>query len=67
MAFDSRCGAGVYVTNDVGDEYLRSLELSARGKDRLRPGRSISLLAKKGEWGLPGAAAPKPEATPAAA
>lgn len=35
--------AGKYVTNDVGPEYLASLERSVRTKDRSRPGRQISL------------------------
>ena len=54
------------MTHDISDEYLLSLESSARGRDRLRPGRSISLLAE-GDWGSPGAAATAPEPTAAAA
>ena len=58
--------AGTYVTHDISDEYLLSLESSARGKDRLRPGRSISLL-REGDWSSPGATATAPEPTAAAA
>ncbi len=50
----------------MGDEYLRSLESSARMQDRQRPGRNISML-RSGEWGAPGAAAVAPEAAAAAA
>ena len=35
--------AGKYVTNDVGEEYLASLERSVRTKDRSRPGRQLTL------------------------
>ncbi|KAK9916686.1 hypothetical protein WJX75_005805 [Coccomyxa subellipsoidea] len=41
--FDTSCFTGKYVTNDVGPEYLASLERSVRTKDRSRPGRQISL------------------------
>lgn len=44
--------AGKYVTNDVGAEYLESLERSVRTKDRSRPGRQLSL-----NGALPAAAA----------
>lgn len=54
------------MTHDISDEYLLSLESSARGKDRLRPGRSISLLRER-DWSSPGATATAPEPTAAAA
>ena len=31
------------MTKDVGQEYLDSLEASSRTRDRLRPGRQVSL------------------------
>lgn len=34
---------GTYVTRDVAPEYLASLEASSRTRDRLRPGRQVSL------------------------